>query len=105
MMLKSAVDMIQQALPNLAAGSQQHRDALQAAQRLSRHLPQGTPTAGVQQTQLSDMLRNTVRNALMQRLMQGQSQNPAGPQGPQGPPSGMAGIPQPPSPSTPLPGA
>jgi len=103
--LKSAVDMITQALPNLPAGSQQHKDAIKAIQALSRHLPQGTPTAGVQQTQLGDMLRNTIRNALMQKIIGQQSGNPQGPQGPGGPPSGAAGMPSPPTPSTPLPGA
>jgi len=97
--------MIQQALPNLPAGSQQHKDAIRAVQAISRHLPQGTPTAGVQQTQLKDMLQATIRNALMQKIVGQQSQNPGGPQGPGGPPSGMAGVPPPPTPSTPLPGA
>lgn len=96
MQLKSAVDIIQAALPSLASGSQQHRDALRAVQSLSRHLPQGAPTAGVQQTQLGDLLRGTVRNALLQRLM---SQRGGG----AGPSAG--GMAPPPQPSTPLPGA
>jgi hypothetical protein len=101
MMVKNAVDMLQQALPSLPAGSQQHKDVLRSLQTLSRHLPQGAPTAGVQQTQLGDMLRNTVRNALMQRIMsqRGGAGTPGGP-GPSAP-----GAPQPPPPSTPLPGA
>jgi hypothetical protein len=89
--LQNAVAMIQAALPNLPAGSQQHRDALRAVTALSRHLPQGAPSAGVQQTQLGDLLRGTIRNALMQRLM---SQRGA-----------QGGGPPPPQPSTPLPGA
>lgn len=98
MLLKSAVDMMQQALPMLPSGSQQHRDVLKALQQLSRHLPQGAPTAGVQQTQLGDMLRNTVRNALMQRLMSQRGGGGAKPGA--GGPGGAA-----PPPSTPLPGA
>jgi hypothetical protein len=105
MQLKSAVDLIQQALPMLAAGSQQHRDAVQAVSRLSRHLPQGAPTAGAQQTQIMDLLRSTMRNALMQKLM---SQR-GGQGGPPGTPDGGGGAQppgdQPPAPSTPLPGA
>ena len=107
MQLKTAVDMMQAALPNLATGSQQHKDAVQAISRLARHLPQGGPTAGAQQTQLGDLLRNTIRNALMQKLMaQKGSQG-----GPPGPPDGGGGGPMPPDseqsppPSTPLPGA
>jgi uncharacterized phage infection (PIP) family protein YhgE len=94
MQVKTAVDMLQSALPNLASGSNQHKDVISAISRLSRHLPQGAPTAGVQQTQLQDLLRSTVRNALMQKLM---SQRGGG-----GSPQDQ---PQPPVPSTPLPGA
>lgn len=99
MMLKSAVDMLQAALPSLPAGSQQHKDAIKALGGLSKHLPQGAPAAGVQQTQLGDMLRNTVRNALMQRIMASQ-QGGGGAGG--GPPGGGQ---QAPPPSTPMPGA
>jgi hypothetical protein len=108
MMLKTAVDMLQSALPQLASGSQQHRDAVRAISALARHLPQGAPTAGAQQTQLMDLLRNTVRNALMQKLM---SQRGGGKGGPPGgtPDGGGGGMPpgadQAPTPSTPMPGA
>jgi hypothetical protein len=98
MRLKTAVDMIQNALPNLPAGSQQHKDALRAVTALSRHLPQGAPTAGVQQTQLGDLLRGTMRNALLQKLMSSQG-------GPGGPGGGPAGGMSPPQPSTPMPGS
>ena len=95
LMLKNAIDLIQQSLSGLDAGSQPHRDALNALRQLSRHLPQGAPTAGVQQTQMGDLLRTIMRSALLQRL-RGQ-QGGAGQGGPGGP--------QPPMPSTPLPGA
>ena len=107
MMLKQAVDMIHQALPSLEAGSQPHKDAVNALSRLTRHLPQGAPTAGVQQTQLGDMLRNTQRNALLQKLMLSQ-QGGGQPQGGQGGGTGAApsGAPSAtPNPSTPIPGA
>lgn len=109
MMLKTAVDMLQQALPQLASGSQQHRDAVQAISRLARHLPQGAPTAGAQQTQLQDLLRNTIRNALMQKLMSQKGGQGGQGAGPPGPPDGGGGGGMPPdeaaTPSTPLPGA
>lgn len=105
MMLKQAVDLIHQALPSLEAGSQPHKDAIKALTSITRHLPQGAPTAGVQQTQLGDMLRNTMRNALLQRIMQQRQGAP----GAQGPPAGggqpPGGMPSQPMPSTPLPGA
>jgi uncharacterized phage infection (PIP) family protein YhgE len=100
MQLKTAVDMLQTALPNLMAGSQQHKDVLNALSRLTRHLPQGAPTAGVQQTQLMDLLRNTVRNALMQKLMSQRGPPGGGRQG-----GGGGQPPQPATPSTPMPGA
>ena len=106
MMLKQAVDMIHAALPSLEAGSPPHKDAIKALTSITRHLPQGASTAGVQQTQLGDMLRNTARNALLQRIM-AQRQQGGGPPGggaqPGGQPAG--GVPTQPQPSTPLPGA
>jgi hypothetical protein len=111
MMLKQAVDMIHAALPNLDASSQQHKDAVKALSSITKHLPGGAPTAGVQQTQLGDMLRNTQRNALLQKLMA--QRQAGGGQGGGGPPGGQGGgqggeqpgMPQQPMPSTPLPGA
>ena len=90
MTVKKALDMLQTALPQLGMGGDVHKDVMQAITRLSRHLPQGIPTAGLQQQGLQDMMRNTQRNALLQRVMANQ----------QG-----GGGQQPPQPSTPLPGA
>ena len=107
-MLLQAIGMIQQALPGLQAGSALHRDALNALSRVSRHLPQGAPTAGVQQTNLRDLLRRVTQNAMFQRILgqqgqQGTPQQGAGDDNPAGPvPQMMA---QAPMPSTPLPGA
>ena len=86
MQIKSAVEMLQGALPGLGTGGEIHQAVLTAIRALSGHVPQGAATAGVQQTQLQDMLRNTVRNALLQRVMSQQ---------------GGGGA----QPSTPLPGA
>jgi len=106
--LKMAVDMIHEALPMLEAGSQPHKDAVQALTRITRHLPQGAPTAGVQQTQLGDMLRNTVRNALLQRIMASRGGQQGGAPGGGGGGAQAGAEPQMPgaaAPSTPLPGA
>ena len=98
-LITNAIGMIQQALAGLPAGTPMHRDALRAVQALSRHVgQQGAPGAGVQKTQLADMLRNVTRNALMARLAQQQG-------GPGGSPPGPGGGAPPPMPSTPLPGA
>jgi hypothetical protein len=103
MMLKTASDMINQSLQHLQPGSQMHKDAIKALTTLSRHLPQGAPVAGVQQTQLMDLLRNTVRNAMMQKIMQQKAGAGGAPGMGGGPPQGPGGGP--PAPSTPLPGA
>lgn len=87
MLIKNGLDLFQQALSGLDHESPVYRDVLQSMQRVTRHLAQGAPTAGVQQTQLGDILRMVMRSALMQRL-QGQQRGQ-----------------QPPMPSTPLPGA
>jgi hypothetical protein len=94
MHMKTAVDMCQQALINFPPGSQQHKDCLAAIRAMSKHLPQGAPTAGAQQTQLGDLLRSNVRNALMARLMQ----RGGGGQG-----QAAGAMPPAPAPSTPLP--
>jgi len=102
-MVTNALGLLQQALPGLLPGSPVHRDALRALNSLSRHVGQGGATAGVQQTQLQDLLRNTMRNALLQKIMGQQSQQGQGGGAPGGaPPGAMA---QAPMPSTPLPGA
>lgn len=88
--VKMALDMLQAALPSLGTGSEVHRDVINAVSRLSRHMPQGIPTAGAQQGAVQDLLRNTVRNAMLQRVMANQ---------------GQGGGQQPMPPSTPLPGA
>lgn len=87
--LQNAIALMQDALQGLPAGSPSHRDVLRALNSLSRHIAQGQPTAGVQQTQLQDMLRNTMKNALLQKIAGNQGQ----------------GKPPAPTPSTPLPGA
>jgi|SRR5882672_8073 len=91
LMLKNAIDLIQQALAGLDPGSPPHRDALNALRQLSRHLPQGAPSAGAQQTQLGDILRMIGRSGLLQSL--------------RGRQKGGGGGPPAPMPSTPLPGA
>lgn len=114
MLVMQAYGLLKQALPGLLPGSPIEQDVLKITQRMSRHLPQGQPVAGVQQTQLMDLLRNVLKNALLQKIMgqmrpgRGQGQEQAPPGGP-APGGGAPQIPgamaQAPMPSTPLPGA
>jgi hypothetical protein len=99
-----AVNLLQQAALGLPAGQRLHTDCLQAAQRLSKHIGGGGmgPAAGIQKTSLTDQLRDTVRNMMLQRIMQAQRPPGAGADRQPAGPSALAG---PPMPSTPLPGA
>jgi hypothetical protein len=104
MKVNSAVDMITAALPGLGSGTPLYTAALNALRQLSKHLAQGQPTAGVQQTQLQDLLRKTMQQALFQKILgqraaQGQQGNPDQPAG------ASPQMAQAPMPSTPLPGA
>jgi hypothetical protein len=91
--VQQAIGLLQDALQGLAPGSPPHKDTLNALNRLSKHMPQQAPTAGVQATQLGDMLRSTLKNALLQRIASGGKGGAGG------------GQPPAPTPSTPLPGA
>ena len=93
--IMDAIARLQAALHGLPPGSPMHRDVLQAVTRLSRHVSQGQPTAGIQATNAQDSIRNIMRNALLQRIMGQQGQD-------QGQSQGAPGAGQP---STPLPGA
>ena len=89
--VKQATELWQSALPSLATGSEAHSAVLKSIQQLSRHIPQGAPVEGAMQTSMGDMMRNSARQALMQRVaaMQG------------GAPGGGAT----PTPTSPIPGA
>lgn len=103
LLMTQAHGLLTQALQNFPAGTPQWKDVHKSLGIIAKHMEQSPPAAGVQQTQLGDMLRNVVRNALLQRIMQSRSQSAGGKNGPGGDPgSAMAGAP---SPSTPLPGA
>ena len=94
-MIQQAVSMIQQALPSLPQGSPIHTSALRAAAQLSRHVGQGQPTAGVQQTHMRDLLQNIVRHAMLQRIMASQQGGQGGRGGGQQAAAPMPTTPQP----------
>lgn len=93
-LLQQAIGLIQQAAMGLQPGTPLHRDALQSASRLSRHLGGAAgmaPAAGIQKTQLGDQLRRTVQQMMLHRIMAQKG--------------GGGGQPGAPMPSTPLPGS
>lgn len=99
--LQQAIGLMNQALPGLMQNTPVYQDTLKALQRLSKHVPQGAPAAGVQKTQLEDLLRNLVKNVILSKIMGQQRQQGQGP-GVAAPAGAQA---QAPMPSTPLPGA
>lgn len=103
MLMTQAHGLLTQALQNFPPGTPQWKDVHKSLGMIAKHMSQGPPGAGVQQTQLGDMLKNVVKNALLQKIMQSRSQSIGGGGGPGGDPaSSVPGIP---APSTPLPGA
>jgi hypothetical protein len=104
MLLTQAHGLMAQALQMFPGGSPQSKDILDSMKRLGRHMAQEAPGAGAQQTGLMDLLRNVVKNAMLQRIMQSRSQSPGGgPQQPGGEPG--SAVPGVPTPATPLPGS
>jgi hypothetical protein len=91
--LLQAIKLIQQAQAGLPPGSPLHKDVVNAVSRLSRHLPQGAPTVGVQKTGMMDLLRQIGQSGFLQNIMQQMGGGTGG------------GQPQAPNPSMPLPGA
>ena len=87
--LRTGIGLLQQALNGFEAGSKIHQDILTALRSLGRHMPQDSSTAGVEKTNLLDMIRNVGRNALLQRIMSQQQGGQGGQQAP------MPSAPQP----------
>lgn len=91
--ISMAIHLLQQAQAGLPPGSEPHTAVAKAVLQLSKHVAHGAPVAGAQQTAIQDMLRNTQRNAMLQRILAARQQGGGG-----APPPGA-------QPSTPMPGA
>lgn len=98
-LMTQAHGLLTQALQNFPPGSPQWKDVHKSLGMIAKHMAQTAPDAGVQQTNLLDMVQRVAKNALLQRIMQ---QKGGGGGEPGGPGSGMPGSP---NPATPLPGA
>jgi hypothetical protein len=97
-MLQEAMARMNRALPGLM-GHPAYQDVLRALQRINRHLPQGSPTLGVQRTNLQDLLQGLVKSAMLSKIAGQQRPQPgASPDQPAGPAPA-------PMPSTPMPGS
>lgn len=106
LLVMEALGYLKQAVPGLPSNSPMLRDVSRAINSLSRHVPQGAPSAGVQQTHMQDQIKEIAKNTLFQRLIAQQQPTPGlGPGHPAGPSPLGGGMAQAPMPSTPLPGA
>jgi hypothetical protein len=103
-LVQHAIGLLSKALPGLQPGTPIQQDVLKATQRLSKHVSQGAPSAGLQRTQLMDMLGSLAKNFILQNIMGQQSQQGGGAAPGPGAGAGGGGA-QPPMPSTPLPGS
>lgn len=112
-LMTQAHGLLTQALQMFPGQSQQYKDVHRALGVLGRHMSQNAPTAGAQQTNIMDQIRNIAKNTLLQHIMssggQGASGGPPGGGGPGGGEAGGGGgpmaLPGGPAPSMPFPGA
>lgn len=66
--VRTAVDMLQQALPGLPIGSPPQKDVLDAIQKLSKSVPASEAIPGVQQTQLAGLQKDAQETAMLRNL-------------------------------------
>ena len=94
--VKTALEMLQQALPMLPMGGEVHQDVMQSVAKLSKHLEKGPGDGGDKIQQLIEMIRNAKQNPGMAGMMPGGA--PGAPPPPPGgaPPPMPGGAPPPP---------
>jgi hypothetical protein len=86
-----AIRILEMALPNVPPGTPVHKDTLDCIQKLSKHVPAGDQTHGVQMTALADLQRNAQQSAMLQQVMRQSGQGAAAGGAAQG--GGMPGMP------------
>lgn len=94
--VKSAVTLLQEALPAIPMGSDVHNDVLKAVGMLAKHAESQPATDQSQITQLMALIQKLATqqpNAALQRLAQPPNAPPALPPPPAPPPGGPAGAP------------
>lgn len=73
-----AIRILTLALPNVPPGTPVHKDVLDTISKLSKHVPAGDQTHGVQMTALQDLQRNASQNAMLQQVMRAGGQPSGG---------------------------
>ena len=75
--VRTAVQMLETALPGLPLGSDPHKAVLSAVQSLSKVVPPSAEVPGVQMTQLAGLQKQAQQSAMLQQLAaaMGQGEN------------------------------
>lgn len=68
--VRGAAQILEQALPNLGFGSEQHKAVLSAIQGLSKIAPASGMPHGVQTSMIQGMAKDVQQNAMLQQLKQ-----------------------------------
>lgn len=67
--VREAIGILQQALPDLPAGTDPHKAVLNAISSISKYVSPAASDPGIQQTALRDLQQNASRNAMLQQVM------------------------------------
>lgn len=89
--VRQAIQILEQALPKLETGGEQHKATLDALQKLSKAYPATNSVPGIENTTLMGLMRNARQGAVMRQLAQSGGGGGGGPPG-MSPPQG-AGAP------------
>lgn len=77
--VRTAVQMLEVALPGLPMGSEPHKKVLDAIQNLSKAVPPSNEVPGVQMTQLAGLAQANQKSQMLQQLAAAMGQGGAGP--------------------------
>lgn len=68
--ISMAIKLLEKALPMLGAGSAEGKDVMRALTTLSKHLPPGSVTPGIEQTQMQNFMSQQRQAQPQQAMMQ-----------------------------------
>lgn len=91
--VREAVRILEQALPDLEIGSDQHEACVNALKALTKAYPATDEMPGIQNSALMGLQRDAQEGAMMQQLMRSMQGGGGGAPAPGGPPPG--GLPMP----------
>jgi hypothetical protein len=77
--VRTAVEMLQTALPNLPVGSEPQKAVLDAIGKLSKQVPASAEIPGVQTTQLAGLQKKAQESQMLQEIARSMGAGPAVP--------------------------